>query len=56
MIAFSVMTVLTVQAQTKIGVKAGPISQLLEGSDVEDAKMRTSVNAGLFANFAFPKC
>ncbi len=53
MIVLSVMTINTMQAQTKIGVKAGANFATFEGSDVEDVKMRTSVNAGLFANFAF---
>lgn len=53
MIVLSVMTINAVQAQTRIGVKAGANFATFEGSDVEDAKMRTSINAGLFANFAF---
>ena len=53
MIVLSVMTIHAAQAQTRIGVKAGANFATFEGSDVENAKMRTSINAGLFANFAF---
>jgi len=52
-IAFSVMTIITAQAQARIGVKAGANFATFEGNDVNDAKMRTSINAGLFANIAF---
>ena len=52
-IALSVISLNSVQAQTRIGIKAGANFATFEGNDVEDAKMRTSINAGLFANIPF---
>jgi hypothetical protein len=50
MIAIALITFQCVQAQTRIGVKAGVNFATFEGDDVDNAEMYTAFHGGLFAN------